>query len=104
MPWCLRLALASVCGLSPTAFPKPLVRLGGRPLIDHVLDRLAEAGVAEAVVNVHYLPDQIEAHLRGRTAPRITISDEREQLLDTGGAVKKTLHLLGHDRFLRPQF
>ena len=80
--------------------PKPLVRLGGRPLIDHVLDRLTESGIAEAVVNVHYLPDLIEAHLRGRTAPRIAISDEREQLLDTGGAVKKTLHLLGHDGFL----
>jgi N-acetyl-alpha-D-muramate 1-phosphate uridylyltransferase len=80
--------------------PKPLVRLGGRPLIDHVLDRLTESDIAEAVVNVHYLPDLIEAHLRGRTTPRITISDEREQLLDTGGAVKKTLHLLGHDGFL----
>jgi N-acetyl-alpha-D-muramate 1-phosphate uridylyltransferase len=80
--------------------PKPLVRLGGRPLIDHVLDRLAGAGIAEAVVNVHYLPGLIEAHLAGRTAPRITISDEREQLLDTGGAVKKTLHLLGPGGFL----
>lgn len=80
--------------------PKPLVRLGGRPLIDHVLDRLTESGIAEAVVNVHYLPDLIEAHLRGRTAPRLTISHEREQLLDTGGAVKKTLHLLGYDGFL----
>ena len=80
--------------------PKPLVRLGGRPLLDHVLGRLTEAGIAEVVVNVHYLPDLIEAHLRGRTTPRITISDEREQLLDTGGAVKKTLHLLGSAGFL----
>jgi MurNAc alpha-1-phosphate uridylyltransferase len=80
--------------------PKPLVPLGGRRLIDHVLDRLAGAGIAEAVVNVHYLPGLIEAHLAGRTAPRITISDEREQLLDTGGAVKKTLHLLGSAGFL----
>lgn len=81
------------------SIPKPLVRLGGRPLLDHVLDRLADVGVAEAVVNVHYLPDQIEAHLRDRATPRITISDEREQLLDTGGAVKKTLHLLGSAGF-----
>lgn len=82
------------------SIPKPLVRLGGRPLLDHVLDRLADAGIAEAVVNVHYLPELIEAHLRERTTPRITISDEREQLLDTGGAVKKTLHLLGRDGFV----
>ena len=80
--------------------PKPLVRLCGRPLIDHVLDRLADASIGEAVVNVHYLPGLIEVHLAGRTAPRITISDEREQLLDTGGAVKKTLHLLGSAGFL----
>lgn len=80
--------------------PKPLVRLGGRPLLDHVLDRLALVGITDAVVNVHYLAEQIETHLRGRTAPRITISDEREQLLDTGGAVKKTLHLLGSAGFL----
>jgi MurNAc alpha-1-phosphate uridylyltransferase len=82
------------------SIPKPLVRLGGRPLLDHVLDRLAEAGIVEAVINVHYLPDLIEAHLRGRTMPRVMISDEREQLLDTGGAVKKTLHLLGDAGFL----
>jgi MurNAc alpha-1-phosphate uridylyltransferase len=80
--------------------PKPLVRLGGRPLLDHALDRLADAGITDAVVNVHYLPELIEAHLRERATPRITISDEREQLLDTGGAVKKTLHLLGEGGFL----
>jgi MurNAc alpha-1-phosphate uridylyltransferase len=79
--------------------PKPLVRLGGRALIDHVLDRLAEAGVTCAIVNVHYLPEQIEAHLRGRASPRITISDERAQILDTGGAVKKALPLLGDAPF-----
>lgn len=79
--------------------PKPLVRLGGRPLLDHVLDRLTAAGVAEAIVNVHYLPEMIEAHLRNRTAPRITISDERAQMLDTGGAVQKVLPLLGDAPF-----
>ncbi len=75
--------------------PKPLVRLGGKPMLDHVLDRLAEIGVSDAVVNVHYLADLIEAHLKTRTAPRITISDERDAILDTGGAVNKARHLLG---------
>jgi MurNAc alpha-1-phosphate uridylyltransferase len=81
------------------SIPKPLVRLCGRPLLDHVLDRLADAGIAEAVVNVHYLPELIESHLLGRTRPQITISDERTELLDTGGAVKKALHLLGPGGF-----
>ncbi|HZV09434.1 MAG TPA: sugar phosphate nucleotidyltransferase, partial [Novosphingobium sp.] len=49
--------------------PKPLVKVAGRALIDHTLDRLAEAGVARAVVNVHYLADQLEAHLAQRKAP-----------------------------------
>jgi len=80
--------------------PKPLVRLKGRALIDHVLDRLAEAGIARAVVNVHYLADAIEAHLRQRKKPQIVISDERRQLLDTGGGVKQALPLLGPQPFL----
>jgi len=75
--------------------PKPLVTVGGKALIDHALDRLAEAGVATAVVNVHHLADLIEAHLRRRQAPRIVISDERAALLDTGGGVVKALPLLG---------
>lgn len=79
--------------------PKPLVSVAGRPLIDHVLDRLAAAGVARAVVNVHYRADQIEAHLQGRARPRITISDERGLLLGTGGAVVKALPLLGPGPF-----
>jgi MurNAc alpha-1-phosphate uridylyltransferase len=79
--------------------PKPLVRLGGKPMLDHVLDKLADAGIADAIVNVHYLADQIEAHLASRHAPRITISDEREKILDTGGAVNKVLHLLGDSPF-----
>lgn len=79
--------------------PKPLIRLGGKPLIDHVLDRLGEAGVTDAIVNVHYLPERIEGYLRGRINPRIAISDEREALLDTGGAVKKALPLLGDRPF-----
>ena len=69
--------------------PKPLVRVAGKPLIDHALDRLAEAGVSNAVVNVHYLADAIEAHLKERTQPRVRISDERELLLETGGGMLK---------------
>jgi N-acetyl-alpha-D-muramate 1-phosphate uridylyltransferase len=81
--------------------PKPLVPLAGRPLIDHVLDRLAQAGVNTAVVNVHYLPEQLEAHLAARRgkAPDIVISDERGVLLDTGGGAKKALPLLGRGPF-----
>lgn len=80
--------------------PKPLVRLGGRTLIDHVLDRIAAAGIERAVVNVHHLADQIERHLEGRSAPKIVISDERHALLDTGGGLKRALALLGPGAFL----
>ncbi len=82
------------------ALPKPLVRVGGKALIDHCLDRLAENGVEQAVVNVHWLADQIEAHLAGRRAPRILISDERSRLLDQGGGIKRALPALGADPFL----
>jgi N-acetyl-alpha-D-muramate 1-phosphate uridylyltransferase len=75
--------------------PKPLVTVAGKALIDYVLDRLAEAGVETAVVNVHHLADQIERHLAAWPVPRITISNERGQLLDTGGGVLKALPLLG---------
>jgi MurNAc alpha-1-phosphate uridylyltransferase len=79
--------------------PKPLVPVAGRPLLDHVLDKLADAGVSEAVVNVHYLPDQIIAHTAARTRPRVIISDERNLVLGTGGGVVKALPLLGPDPF-----
>jgi len=75
--------------------PKPLVPVAGRALLDHVLDKLAEAGVTDAVVNVHYLPDQIIDHTATRTKPRVTISDERDAVLGTGGGVVKALPLLG---------
>lgn len=71
--------------------PKPMVRVAGKPLIDHALDRLNEAGVAKAVVNVHYLADVLAAHVTARKAPKVTISDERTQLLDTGGGMVKAL-------------
>lgn len=84
--------------------PKPLVPLAGRTLIDHVLDRIADVGINEAVVNVHYMADLIEAHVRSRAgqgrAPRIRISDERLELLDTGGGVAKALPMLGDGPFL----
>jgi N-acetyl-alpha-D-muramate 1-phosphate uridylyltransferase len=79
--------------------PKPLVRVGGKALIDHTLDRFAEVGVERAIVNVHHLADQIEAHLVGRQAPRIVMSDERARLLDQGGGIKKVLSLIGDDPF-----
>ena len=81
--------------------PKPLVPLAGRPLLDHVLDRLAAAGVTTAVVNVHYLPEQLEAHLASRNGkpPETLVSDERGVLLDTGGGATKALPLLGRGPF-----
>jgi MurNAc alpha-1-phosphate uridylyltransferase len=79
--------------------PKPLVRVGGKSLIDHVLDRLADMGVERAVVNVHHLADQIEGHLQGRQQPRIIISDERGELLGTGGGVVRALPALGDAPF-----
>jgi N-acetyl-alpha-D-muramate 1-phosphate uridylyltransferase len=79
--------------------PKPMVAVAGKALIDHVLDRLAAAGVARAVVNVHYLADLLVRHLATRKQPQIVISDEREALLDTGGGVVKALGLLGSDPF-----
>lgn len=71
--------------------PKPLVRVAGKALIDHALDRLAEAGVARAVVNVHYLADALEAHVLARKAPQVSVSDERELLLETGGGMVRAL-------------
>jgi MurNAc alpha-1-phosphate uridylyltransferase len=79
--------------------PKPLVTVAGRALIDHVLDRLVEAGVERAVVNVHHFADQMQQHLAHRKHPQIVISDERGLLLGTGGGVKKALPELGDAPF-----
>ncbi|EIZ80459.1 hypothetical protein WSK_1019 [Novosphingobium sp. Rr 2-17] len=77
------------------AQPKPLVRVAGRPLIDHALDRLGSAGVAHAVVNVHYFADALEGHLKARkTAPKVVLSDERDVLLETGGGMVRAASLL----------
>ena len=76
--------------------PKALVEVAGRALIDHVLDRLAGAGVERAVVNVHWFADRLERHLAERErGPDIVISDERAELLETGGGLKKAAPLLG---------
>jgi N-acetyl-alpha-D-muramate 1-phosphate uridylyltransferase len=75
--------------------PKPLVEIGGKSLIDYSLDRLADAGVERAVVNVHHLADALERHLAPRRRPQIIISDERGELLGTGGGIAKALPQLG---------
>lgn len=79
--------------------PKPLIEVAGRTLVDRVLDKLVAQGVTRAVINVHYLADLMEAHLRRRRDIEIIISDERDLLLETGGGVVKALPLLGNDPF-----
>jgi N-acetyl-alpha-D-muramate 1-phosphate uridylyltransferase len=75
--------------------PKPLVAVAGKSLIDYGLDRLADAGIERAVVNVHHLADAVERHLASRHRPRIIISDERAGLLGTGGGIARALPKLG---------
>jgi N-acetyl-alpha-D-muramate 1-phosphate uridylyltransferase len=79
--------------------PKPLVELAGKPLIAYALDRLKGASVEQVVVNVHWLPEQVESWARAQAAPEILISDERDELLETGGGVAKALPLLGDAPF-----
>lgn len=79
--------------------PKPLVRIAGKTLLDWGLDSLATAGVGQAVVNVHHFPEQIAAHLAGRSRPKVTISDESERLLDSAGGIVKALPFLGSEPF-----
>jgi MurNAc alpha-1-phosphate uridylyltransferase len=74
--------------------PKPLVKIAGKPLIDYALDTLKEAGCETAVVNVHYLAEQMEEHLAGYKGMEILISDERDMLLNSGGGLAKGLKLL----------
>ena len=80
--------------------PKPLVRVKGRALIDHTLDRIGEAGISRAVVNIHYMADKISSHVAGREVPQVILSDERDALLDTGGGVVHALPKLGSGPFL----
>jgi N-acetyl-alpha-D-muramate 1-phosphate uridylyltransferase len=106
MPGRIKTAMVLCAGLGTrmasanNALPKPLVPLRGKALIDHVLDRHAESGIERVVVNVHHKADLIEARLKGRAAPKIEISDEREKLLDTGGGVKRALPRLDAGPFL----
>ena len=106
MPATITTAMVLSAGLgtrmapASTVLPKPLIPLGGKALIDHVLDRHVDARIARTIVNVHHKADLIEAHLRGRCMPRIEISDERDGLLDTGGGVKRALPRLGSGPFL----
>ena len=79
--------------------PKPMIPVAGKPLIDYTLDLFARAGVPRAVVNVHYLADQIEQHLETRTTPEVIISDERGLRLETGGGLVKALDHLDDDQF-----
>jgi N-acetyl-alpha-D-muramate 1-phosphate uridylyltransferase len=79
--------------------PKPLVTVAGKALIDYMLDRLADTGVERAVVNVHYLADQIEQHLASRQRPQIILSDERAKLLGTSGGVINAMSELGGGPF-----
>jgi MurNAc alpha-1-phosphate uridylyltransferase len=79
--------------------PKPLIKVAGKPLIDHALDRFASVGVKAAIVNVHHLASQIEAHVAARKTPKIIISDERGTLLGQGGGIVKALPFLGQDPF-----
>lgn len=79
------------------ATAKPLLKVGGKALIDHLLDNLVEAGVKRAVINVHWCADLVEAHVKARTDLEVIISDEREQVLETGGGLAKARPLLGDD-------
>ena len=78
--------------------PKPLLEVGGETMLDHALNRLTEAGVTDVVVNTHWLPEKIEAHLKNRAVPSIVISRE-DELLETGGGVRQALPHLGDDPF-----
>lgn len=81
--------------------PKPLVEVAGKPLIDHVFDRLRSAGVKRAVVNVHYLADALEAHVSHRVKDiEVIVSDERAQLMETGGGLVQARQWLGDGPFL----
>lgn len=79
--------------------PKPLLMVGGRTLIDHALDRAQDAGAARVVINLHYLGDQIQAHLARRTIPSIVYSNEQPEILDTGGGIVKALPDLADEPF-----
>jgi len=81
--------------------PKPLIEVNGKPLLDHVLEKLRIAGVRKIVVNVHYLADALEAHLKSRDhGLQVVISDERDLLMETGGGLVRAERLIDCDPFL----
>ena len=81
--------------------PKPLIEVGGKALLDHVLEKLRLAGVRKIVVNVHYLAEALEAHLMSRAhGLEVVISDERDLLMETGGGLVKAAPLIDCDPFL----
>ena len=80
--------------------PKPMLPLAGRPMLDHVLDHVRDAGLNNAVVNLHYRGDQIRTHLSARTKPAIRFSDEQPEILDTGGGIVQALPMLGPNPFV----
>jgi MurNAc alpha-1-phosphate uridylyltransferase len=80
--------------------PKPLIEVGGQSMLDHALDRLAAAGVEQAVVNAHHLAAQIEAHLQARKKAPVTVLSIEDDLLETGGGIRKALPLLGGEPFV----
>lgn len=82
----------------PQPVPKPLVHVRGKPILDHTLDRLEDAGIRQVTINIHHLADQITGHLANRTSPQITFSYETD-LLETGGGIKKALHTMGNEAF-----
>lgn len=97
------IALAAGLGLRlrplTLATPKPLVDVGGKTLLDHALDKLNQAGVSDCVVNMHHLAHKIALHVKGRQSPAITLSDETDLLLETGGGIAKALPFFADDPF-----
>ena len=79
--------------------PKPLIKVSGRPLIDYAIEHLRKAQVHHAVVNVHYLAQQLVDWSKTISDPAITISDETDAILDTGGGIARALPLLGTEAF-----
>jgi MurNAc alpha-1-phosphate uridylyltransferase len=80
--------------------PKPLIDVDGRTLLDHAIDRLKHVGVTKILVNAHYKADMVIAHVKTRTDVEITIQDERDKILDTGGALKRALPFFGNEPFI----
>ena len=79
--------------------PKPLVSVAGQPLIEHIFKPIEAASVSRIVMNVHYLADQLRAHIAARAGTDVIISDETARLMDSGGGIKKALSALGHEPF-----